>query len=494
MLRAAFTALLVLVANPLWAADRVALVFGMANYASITDLTNTHSDAIGVADTLSSIGFEVETQLDVGGDEMRAVLDDFAIRSETADLALIYFAGHGVEVQGENYFIPADAQVASNRDIQAQALTLTDFLDAVDRARKMRIVILDSCRDNPFGDQIAPLAVSTGTTDQSVRGGGGGLAPANPDRGTLVAYAARDGQVAFDGTGGNSPYAKALIDILPRKDLEISLMFRQVRDAVLEATLNQQEPHTYGSLTGIPFFLAGTSEEGTQVASADPRVAWASLRSDQASQLAALAQTGDTRSLLGLAYIRLNPDGSTFSPSEAFRLLTQAAKTGSAEAQYELAKLFEQGIGTEPDAERALALYRQAADQDFADAINDLGFLTYQGGLGLRQDPAEALRLFERAADLRHPQAMYNFAALIDDGLIPSKGAEESAHYLYQALRTGSSDVLQILTERPTMFTAATRRALQEILVRNAHYSGAIDGDFGNGTKRGLRSAYGIRE
>ncbi len=492
MLRAFLFVFSLVAPVPAFSADRVALVFGMADYASITDLSNTHNDARAIAGTLSSIGFEVSTHLDIGGDEMRTVLDEFAVTSETADLALIYFAGHGVEVQGENYFIPADAQVSSNQDVRAQALTLTDFLDAVDRARKMRIVILDSCRDNPFGDLIDTGSVAN-TQIEGARGGGG-LAPANPDRGTLVAYAARDGQVAFDGNGGNSPYARALVDILPRKDLEISLMFRQVRDAVLEATLNQQEPHTYGSLTGIPFFLAGTEGEDTRVASSDPRVAWASLRSDQTSQLAALAKTGDTRSLLGLAYIRLNPDGSTFAPNEAFELLSQAADTGSAEAQYELAKLFEKGIGTEPDPARALALYRQAADQDFADAINDLGFLTYQGGLGLRQDPDAALLYFERAADLRHPQAMYNFAALIDDGLIPTKGAEESAEYLYQALRTGSSDVLQILSERPTMFTDSTRRALQQILAQNAHYSGAIDGDFGNGTKRGLRRAYGIEE
>ena len=494
MLRAFLFVCLTFFGSTAMAGDRLALIFGMANYQSITDLSNTHSDAIAISDTLSSIGFKVSTHLDLGGDEMRQVLQEFATTSETADLALIYFAGHGVEVQGENYFIPVDAQVGSNRDVQAQALTLTDFLDAVDRARKMRIVILDSCRDNPFGDMISASSSANGEQATDTRGGGGGLAPANPDRGTLVAYAARDGQVAFDGLGGNSPYAQALIEKLPRKDLEISLMFRQVRDRVLQTTGNQQEPHTYGSLTGVPFYLAGTSEEDTRIASSDPRVAWASLRADQATQLAALAKTGDTRSLLGLAYIRLNPEGSTFAPTEAFELLSQAARTGSAEAQYELAKLFEQGIGTQPDAARALNLYRQAADQDFADAINDLGFLTYQGGLGLRQDPDAALKLFERAADLRHPQAMYNFAALIDDGLIPTKGSQESAEYLYQALRTGSTDVLQILTERPTMFTATTRRALQKILAENAHYNGAIDGDFGNGTKRGLRRAYGIEE
>jgi uncharacterized protein len=89
---------------------------------------------------------------------LRGALDDFAFRSETADLALIYFAGHGVEVQGENFLVPVDAAVQSNRDIQRQSVSLREMLLAVDKARKMRIVILDSCRDNPFGDGLAPEA------------------------------------------------------------------------------------------------------------------------------------------------------------------------------------------------------------------------------------------------------------------------------------------------------------------------------------------------
>jgi uncharacterized protein len=475
------------------AADRIALVVGMADYQHITPLANTLNDAQMISTTLQGIGFEVTTLYDASYAELSRAMEDFSFRSEVAELALIYFAGHGVEVQGENFLVPVDANVQSSRDIQRQSVSLREFLATVDRARKMRIVILDSCRDNPFGgsilmDEIAtPAAGGAGTR-------GGGMAAPSPDRGTLVAYAARDGEVALDGTGDNSPFALALARKMAEPGLEISLMFRQVRDMVLEETRNLQEPHTYGSLSGQPFFLAGPGEGQAEPARDDLRMAWSEIRPDQELQLAALADMGDTRSMLGLAYMRLNPQEERFDPAEAYQLLNRAAEAGSPEAQFELAKLLEAGMGVEPDRERALALFRAAAEQDFADAINDLGFFYYQGNLGLPRDPQRALALFERAADLRHPQAMFNFAALIDDGLISSKGPEDAAHYLYDALRSGSEDVLKMLTERPAMFTDATRRALQAKLREYDFYTGAIDGDFGAGTQRGIRLAYGLND
>lgn len=478
------------------ATDRVALVLGMGDYQTIPVLENTLNDAEAMARTLSDIGFDVTLSLDATSDQLHQLLDDFAFRSETADLALIYYAGHGVEVQGENFLIPVDANVKSNLDVQRQSVSLKQLLTAVERARKMRIVILDSCRDNPLGDSIDLTQVTkaeTVTATEKTRGAGG-LAAANPDRGTLVAFAAKDGQVALDGTGENSPYATALMEKMGVPGLEISLMFRQVRDSVLNDTGNLQEPHTYGSLTGVPFYLAGAAEGQQGLAGVTALDAWASLRPDQEQQLLALADLGDTRSMLGLAYIRLNPNEGRFDPVAAVDFLERAAAAGSPEAQFELAKLFERGTGVPVDEQRALELYQAAGDQGFADAINDLGFLHYQGGLGLPANAQKALTFFERAADLRHPQAQFNFAALIDDGLIPSKGPEDAAHYLYAALRTGSSDVLNLLTERPTMFTNQTRRALQQELKNYDFYSGSIDGDFGPGTKRSIRAAYGIEE
>jgi hypothetical protein len=470
----------------------VALVIGISNYQVITPLKNTVNDARIISRTLSDIGFEVTTLVDTTAKEMRAAVDDFAFRVETADLALIYYAGHGVEVLGENFLIPADANVSSNRDIQDQSVSLKDLLAAVDHARKMRIVILDSCRDNPFGDEIDFTKTALQSSTKTTRGAiGQGLAQPTPERGTLVAFAAKDGNVALDGDGENSPFATALADRMAQPNLEISLMFRQVRDRVLKNTFNRQEPHTYGSLSGIPFYLAG-GQAGDPANADDKSIAWSDIRPEQELLLARLADDGDTRSMLGLGYMRLNPAEERFDPAQAVAYFTKAAEAGSPEAQFELGKLYEKGIGIGQDSVQALSLYQQAADQDFADALNDLGFMYYQGGLGLARNPDKALAMFERAADLRHPQAMFNFAALIDDGLIPSKGPTQAAEYLYQALRSGSQDVYNELATRAEAFKPETRRELQKKLSEYDFYNGKIDGDFGPGTQRGIRRAYGI--
>jgi hypothetical protein len=474
--------------------ERVALVLGMSAYQSIEPLTNTRNDAEALAKTLTGIGFDVTLGIDKTAEELRTIMREFAFRSETADLALVYYAGHGIEVQGENFLIPIDARPTNNLEVQQQSISLQEMLSVVERARKMRIVILDSCRNNPLGGMIdleKTQAENLQAVAESTRGVGG-LAAANPDRGTLVAFAAKDGQVALDGSLGNSPYARALMDKMSEPGLEISLMFRQVRDSVLRETGNLQEPHTYGSLSGTPFYLSGATEGQPDISGGAPATTWSKLRPDQESQLLALAEQGDTRSMLGLAYIRLNPADPRFDPAAAVDFLENAAARGSPEAQMELAKLYEQGLGVETNEKRALELYQAAADQDFADAINDLGFLYYQGGLGLRADPAKALALFERAADLRQPEAQFNFAALIDDGLIAQKGPKDAAGYLYAALRSGSQDVLDLLLQRPKMFTLNTREELQKLLKSNNFYAGNIDGDFGPGTNRSIRAAYGL--
>ena len=478
------------------ASERVALVIGMAKYETVVALDNTVNDAISISRTLESIGFDVRMMTDVTSEELRRAVDDFAFKSETADLALIYFAGHGVEVQGQNFLIPVDANVKSNKDIQRQSVSLKQLLAAAGNARKMRIVILDSCRDNPFGDTLDLAALAKVDNDANkTRGLAGGLAKPAPDRGTLVAFAAKDGQKALDGSGNNSPFAIALIENLPKPNLEISLLFRQVRDSVLQTTSNEQEPHTYGSLSGIPYYLAGSTTQSSNVGDTDLRVAWSDIMPDQETQLVKLAGQGDTRSMIGLAYIRLNAEDERYAPSKAAQYLILASEEGSAEAQFELAKLYETGLGVEQDIDRALELYELSASADFPDALNDLGFLYFQGGQGnIFRDQRKALDYFKRAADLKQPQAMFNYAALIDDGLIEGTGPSDAAHYLYKSLRSGSRQVLEILSNKPNMFKQETLKELQKQLTTYAFYNGPIDGDFGAMSKKSMRVAFGLLE
>lgn len=472
-----------------FAERRMALIVGISDYANAPDLDNTNRDGRLISDTLYALNFEVSEHFDIGLDEFRSLLERFAFEAETADVALVYFAGHGIEVGGRNFLVPADADAGSRQRVADTSVSLDDILQAVDKARQLRIVILDSCRNDPFADGglKETLTVASAAARSS-------LAPPSPDRGTLVAYAAEAGKVALDGAGDNSPFALALAETLKMQDLEIGLAFRQVRDSVLKATSNAQEPHTYGSLSGKPYFLAGKSQEVNGLEANERRNAWGRLEVDQEEQLQVAARDGDSRALKGLAYMRLNPNEKRYDPARAAAFLEKAVEAGDPEAMFELARMYERGIGVEQDVEKALDLFRKSAADGFADAINDLGFLHYQGGLGIIRDPKKAIELFGEAADQRHPEAMFNYAALIDDGVVADKTADDAAEYLYRALRSGNEEVLGQLSDNPNMFKAATRRSLQRKLSERAFYSGSIDGQFGPQTQRGLRRAYGLSE
>lgn len=475
------------------AKDRVALVFGMAAYQNVTALKNTVNDATALARTLEQIGFRVDVQMDATREETLAALDKFAFEAETADIALIYYAGHGVSVQGTTFLIPVDAKVIQARDIVAASVTMDQMLAAVDGARKMSVVILDSCRDNPFPDVIdlRDPEVAKGLTT-----GSGGLAPPSPERGTLVAYAARDGEVALDGTGANSPFNIALRDNMVKPNLEISLLFRQVRDEVLAATGNRQEPTVYGSLPGEPFYLtadadaAGSSEPGVE----ELAVAWQRVVAADRANLEKSAAAGDSRSLVGLALAKLDRQSTDYAPQEAQALLEQAVAAGDPDAKYRLAKVLEGGLGVDPDPKRALALYEEAAEAKIPAALNDMGYFHFTGALGLTADRDAALALFREAAAQGHSEAMFNVASFAANGLVPDLGPKDAADLLYRALRGGSDLALDGLLNNADKFPKETWAGLQAILAEKGLYDGPVDGSFGPGTRRAVLAAYGIFE
>jgi hypothetical protein len=222
---------------------RIALVIGNSAYAAVPALSNPPRDAELLAAVLRSTGFEtVKLLSDLGREKFVEALQAFAREARQADWAVIYFAGHGIEIGGINYLIPVDARLETDRDVQFEGISLDRVLAAVEGARKLRVVMLDACRNNPF---IPRMSATTATRAVSR-----GLAPTEPASGTLVVYAARHGQTALDDWNGNSPFAAAVAKNLPMSGIEVDKLFRIVRDDVMAATGGQQEPFTYGSLPG----------------------------------------------------------------------------------------------------------------------------------------------------------------------------------------------------------------------------------------------------
>ncbi len=227
------------------AADkRVALVIGVSAYQNVAKLPNPSNDASAVAALLKSSGFDVvETKRDVGIAELRRAIGDFSEHAQTADVAVVFYAGHGIEVDGTNYLVPADAKLARDFDIEDEALSLDRLLKAIEPARRLRLVILDACRDNPFAKTMKRTVAS--------RSVGRGLAKIEPTvADTLIAFAAKAGSVALDGDETNSPFTKALLANLATPGVDLRIAFGKVRDAVLTSTSRKQEPYVYGSLGG----------------------------------------------------------------------------------------------------------------------------------------------------------------------------------------------------------------------------------------------------
>jgi hypothetical protein len=222
---------------------RIALIIGNSTYAGVPVLKNPATDARAIADTLTGLGFEkVTLKLDLDRQATWAALAEFADDAARADWAVVYYAGHGIELDGQNYLIPTDATLDSDRRVLFETVPLDHVVEATSGARKFRLVILDACRNNPF--------LQTMTRVASTRSIGRGLSRVEPQGGVLVAYAAKAGEVALDGDTGNSPFVQALVGELRQPGVEVGFLFRRVRDSVLDLTNGTQEPYTYGSLPG----------------------------------------------------------------------------------------------------------------------------------------------------------------------------------------------------------------------------------------------------
>lgn len=447
-----------LVAEP-----RTALVIGNANYPQ-GRLGNPRQDAELMASTLASVGFTVTTVLDADLATMQGAIRDFARRLRAADgIGLFYYAGHGVQVDGENFLIPIGADIGDAREVALSAVNLGEILKAMDHgAAPLNIAILDACRDNPFG--------------AAGRGIGGGLAPVSAPSGTLIAYSTAPGQVALDGVGHNSPYTEALASEVPAAGVALEEVFRRTRRKVLEATQGRQTPWEHSSLTAEFFFRPKTAEpEASQhpdraKETVEPEAArlaeladWERIKStsDKAalkrhilrypnglfSELAALklaklqalesADAGDVWSWITTggsqplpkpgeaekvferaARLESQPagtDGKSADPAEIVSLYRKAADMGLAAAIFSLAKAYDRGFGVERNPPEAARLLAKAVEKGHAGAMSALG-AKYEFGDGVEPSKAEALKLYRRAAAQNDPQGLTSLAYFYHTG------------------------------------------------------------------------------
>ena len=333
-------AALLLLCQPAFADKRVALVLGNSMYQNVPPLSNPINDGTLMATTFRQAGFDVvEARFDLSSQDTRRVLRNFEDRARDADIAVIYYAGHGMEVDGTNYLVPVDARLERDTDIYDEAFSLDRILVAVEPAKQLRLVILDACRDNPF--------MRTMKRSLASRAIGRGLAkiePTSPN--TLIAYSAKAGSTAQDGDGKNSPFTVALAQHLTTPGLDVRKAFGFVRDDVLKSTSNRQEPFVYGSLGGNDVALVPQRAAPAQPA-ASPQT---EIRHDYELAL----QVGNKAAMN--AFIAQHPDGfyTSLAKLQLEKIAAEEAHVAAAEkarlAEQERARLAAEGAKKEAQA------------------------------------------------------------------------------------------------------------------------------------------------
>jgi uncharacterized caspase-like protein len=393
-----------LFSQPALAEKRVALVMGNSAYQNVVRLANPTNDSEAMSAVLKGAGFDVvELKRDLGVSQMRRALRDFSDNARDADMAIVYFAGHGIEINGTNYLIPVDALLERDLDAFDEAIPLDRILTVVEPARQLRLVILDACRDNPFSKTMKR---TIGT-----RAVGRGLAKVDPENpNTLIAFAAKAGSTALDGESKNSPFTAALVKYLPRPGLDLRKAFGYARDEVLKATNNKQEPFIYGSLGGddvalvppaakpahpeaearIDYELAaqiGTKDAWDAFLASHPEGLYAQLARAQNSKLAAARQSRskaddarreaeehaaqkaeELRKQLEEQSRRQAAEAKQKLSEQAKRELEEARRQGAEQAERELNEARKQAELAQQQAEAARQQVEEAKRQAIAEA------------------------------------------------------------------------------------------------------------------------------
>lgn len=234
-------------------ASKVALVIANSEYSNATTLANPKNDGIAISEMLENQGFDVILAQDQGRVEFLNVLRKFRTKADASEIAMVYYAGHGMEIAGRNYLVPVDARIADERDAQLEMVELADVLSQISGARRMKMVVLDACRDNPFVQRMKQ--------ENTGRNVGRGLAiVTSAEADTLIAYAAAAGAVTPDGDeGGNSPFTAAFLSAMKEPPSDVRLLLGNVRDQ-MRKSVPGAAPFVYSSLGGGEYVINPNSQ------------------------------------------------------------------------------------------------------------------------------------------------------------------------------------------------------------------------------------------
>jgi len=457
---------------------RVALVIGMSRYQQVPRLTNPARDADAMTALFRKAGFDtVDSRRDLGISDLRRAVREFSEVSRDADIAVVYYAGHGIEVDGTNYLVPADAKLLSDFDVEDETMSLDRVLKALDSVKRLKLVILDACRDNPFARTMKRSVAS-----RSIGRGLAQIEPAMSD--TLVAYAAKAGAVASDGDGDNSPFAAALVKYITEPGLDLRLAFGRVRDEVMKSTANRQEPFVYGSLGGQTMALVPQVAKPVDpevearvdyelAAQIGTREAWDSFLASHGTGLYANLARAQNSKLLAAQQSRTRADDArreaeeqaAQKAAELRRQLEEQSTRQTAEAKQ---KLSEQA---KKDLEEARRQVAEQAKKELDEARKQVE-LAQQQAEAARQQVEQAKRQAIADAQMQVEQAKR--AAKAD--------AEKMA-----SLTPNQSIPQSALPSSPAKIDQADiTRLLQAHLKRVGCNAGTVDGNWDDSSKKAL--------
>lgn len=459
--------------GPALAEKRVALVMGNSAYKNVARLANPANDAALVGGMFRKAGFEtVDIKLDLNVAEMRKALRDFGGKAREADVAVVHYARHGIELDGTNYLIPTDATLETDSDVLDETLSLDRALFAVEPARQLRLVILDACRDNPFAKTmkrtIAARAIGRGLAK---------VEPTSPN--TMIAFAAKAGSTASDGDTKNSPFATPLVERLPMPGLDLRKAFGFVRDDVLKTTGYKQEPYVYGSLGGDDVPLVPAKPAAASGPQASPQDG---VRRDY--ELALQAGNRDAWE----AFLKAFPDGFYADLARA-QLKNVAAEEARAAAAAKARQ-------TEDEKTRLAAERANKAEQEKAAAAAkaaENARLAAEKAKQIEEAKAAAAEQRRKDVEAAVAKAVADKQAAekaLADKIANDKAVAESA--AKQAAETAQRDGEQKVTAvaptqtPPSLSPQETAKLVQSELRRVGCLTGASDGDWNAAAQRSL--------